>query len=143
MPSITNEEWQIAEDLLELLAPLESVTRLLCGETYATASLIIPAIREVISHLTTLVLKSKSVLKLRVELIKNLKDRFSLIEVNDVLSMATYLDPRFKLATFSDDSYCKAAINKSREQLIANEPNFIETQKVADQNAPASANSGN
>jgi len=117
LPTITNEDWLIADDLLDLLGPLESITRTLCGEKFATVSLIIPTIRTSIEHLTGLFLKSNDVLKLRAIIVNNLKERFKTIETEEIFQLSTYLDPRFKSAGFSKDEHASNAIILLKEQI--------------------------
>lgn len=93
---LTHEEWTMAKDLIDLLAPLEASTRTLCGDTYASASMIIPTIGTAIEYITAFRLISKEILAFRAYLVTRLKDRFLDIEDNDILSIATLLDPRFR-----------------------------------------------
>ncbi len=117
MPSIRNEDWLIAEDLLDLLGPLESITRTLCGDKFSTVSLIIPTIRTSIEHLTGFFLKSNDVLKLRAIIVNNLKERFKTIETEEIFQLSTYLDPRFKSTGFFKDEHASNAIILLKKQI--------------------------
>lgn len=93
---LTHDEWTIAQDLINLLSPLESSTRTLCGDTYSSASMIIPIIGTAIEYITDFYVVSREVLSFRAHLVIRLKDRFSDIEDNELLSFSTLLDPRFR-----------------------------------------------
>ena len=49
LPIFNKEEWDIAQDLVNILSPVEAATRTLCGDKYTTSSLIIPTIRALIN----------------------------------------------------------------------------------------------
>ena len=94
--ALTAEDWQMLEELIDLLAPVESATRILCGQKYSTVSMIIPIIKGLLSYLTTMQLNSQGVFKFRACLVKYLNERFKSIESTEILMIATMLDPRFK-----------------------------------------------
>jgi hypothetical protein len=79
LENFTSEEWLIMEELVSLLLSLEASTRTLCGDVYATASIIIPTIRATINHIT--------------------------------ITLATWLDPRFKEASFKKKENTLLAVN--------------------------------
>jgi hypothetical protein len=107
--SFTKDEWLMMQSLIEILAPLESATRNLCGESYSTASMIIPTIRAAINHLTKFTVSSAEVMKFRACLVVNLNDRFASAEANKVTATASILDPRFKEASFKSINNAKYA----------------------------------
>lgn len=92
----STEEWAMMPDLMKILRPLEAATRALCGEKYATASMVIPTIGANIEFLTNYTVASKDVLLFRAVLVQKLHTRFQYIETDEVLSVATILDPRFR-----------------------------------------------
>jgi hypothetical protein len=109
LPDITNDDWQIMKNMLVLLAPLEGATRTLCGAEYASSSMIIPTIRACLNELKRVVITSRQVLLLRATLISNLSDRFDAEEANNLTSVASLLDPRFKEAAFNKIENCNYA----------------------------------
>jgi hypothetical protein len=131
LPSIRPEEWLIMCNLVDLFAPLEAATRVICGDTYATSSMIIPTTRAAIIHLTKLNLTAKEALRLRALLVANLNDRFSAYEVHPIASIATLLDPRFKEEGFKNKEISKSAANKLLELLNQLEDKTIEATSSA------------
>lgn len=115
LPVLNNKDWIIYENLVKLLEPLESATRNLCGDSYATASMVIPVIRTCINQLSEYVLNCQEVLKFRACLIKNMNTRFNDIENNKLFCCATLLDPRFKQIAFKNEerSFNAVSILKS------------------------------
>ncbi len=56
--AFTEEEWQLAEDFHTLFKPMLKLTETLCGDKYATASMLIPSIRTTINKLKNITLSS-------------------------------------------------------------------------------------
>ncbi|XP_025996385.1 zinc finger BED domain-containing protein 4 [Solenopsis invicta] len=94
---LTASELQLANEIMEVLQPLEKVTKELCGERYVTASKIIPLIN---------CLKNKNQI-----LCENLKT-LGQIENNFIMTASTILDPRFKQLHFNQPLACSRAINR-------------------------------
>lgn len=114
---IENHEWQIAKDLLNILENLEAATRSLCGDSYASASYVIPIIRSCVNHLSKIAIKSHEAIRVRARLVSSLNDMFSSIESNDILRLSTLLDPRFKVSGFSKKSYADEAVTSLLELI--------------------------
>ena len=93
---LTPEEWLMCDELIDLLAPIEAATKTLCGRKYATISMIVPVIRGVVEHLSTIIFKCPNVLRIRAYLVKNINERFEKHEANKFVMTSTLLDPRFK-----------------------------------------------
>jgi hypothetical protein len=109
LPELTKEDWLTAEDLAKILAPLESACKDLCGEKYSTSSRVIPTIGEVIEQLENETF-SKHAQKSKNVILEQIKSRFRDIEKNEIASVATLLDPRFKTLGFADESMANRAI---------------------------------
>jgi hypothetical protein len=97
LPELTKEDWLVADDLAQILGPLEAACKDLCGNKYATMSLIIPTITEILTQLEDVKCSSKPAQRAKLTIIDNIKQRFRDIERNEVASIATLLDPRFKV----------------------------------------------
>ena len=93
---LSNNEWQMSPDLIKILQPLESLTRVLCGVKYASISMIIPSVGATLEFLKDFHVDSRDILAFRAILYDRLRERFSNIETNEIMSVATILDPRFK-----------------------------------------------
>ncbi|XP_015378490.1 PREDICTED: zinc finger BED domain-containing protein 1-like [Diuraphis noxia] len=107
-------EMNILRQLLELLQPLEFVTKESSGENYITISKVIPMI--------SCLLKQLAQIQPRFDVLSDIKDvlhaeivrRFGLIEQVKPIAIATILDPRFKNLHFSDPVACSSAMAELR-----------------------------
>ncbi len=106
---ITPQNWLVFEEVVKLLNPLEQTTRLICGDKYSTMCHVIPAIRSVLDHMKRLEFTSVEARNLRNQLIENITKRFPTVEVNEMYSIATLLNPCYKRAGFSFHSFSKLA----------------------------------
>lgn len=99
---------------MEVLQPLEKVTKKLCGERFVTASKIIPLINCLKNKNQRLreSLKTPTVLSLVDRLQNSLSTRFGQIETNAILATSTILDPRFKKLHFNQPLTCLQAIGR-------------------------------
>ena len=88
---LTPSDVLILKDALALLAPFEEATREISGETFISISRIIPMARS----LQLMINKSTSTRPLKLELIEQMRHRFTNMEGNLLLSLSTLLDPRF------------------------------------------------
>lgn len=59
LKEISNDEWEVLQQLKDLLEILEGTTAKLCGEKYATSSLIIPLTQLALNKLEKLTLTSE------------------------------------------------------------------------------------
>ncbi|KAL4103262.1 hypothetical protein QTP88_009983 [Uroleucon formosanum] len=108
-------EMNILRQLLELLQPLEFVTKESSRENYITISKVIPMI--------SCLLKQLAQIQPRFDVLSDIKDvlhaeivrRFGLIEQVKPIAIATILDPRFKNLHFSDPVACSSAMAELRK----------------------------
>jgi hypothetical protein len=91
-----DDDWVTIEELIDILAPIESATRMLCGSSYSTISSVIPIILNISEKITKMNFKSQNILKFRACVVKNIKERFDKIETDKLLNISTLLDPRYK-----------------------------------------------
>ena len=103
---LTPSDVLILKDALALLAPFEEATREISGETFISISKIIPMARS----LQLMISKSTSTRPLKLELIEQMRQRFTNMEGNLLLSFSTVLDPRFKKLGFVDSNKYKEAV---------------------------------
>ncbi|XP_018578649.1 zinc finger BED domain-containing protein 1-like, partial [Anoplophora glabripennis] len=107
---IQGMEIEIVREVLQILKPIEQVSKEICGEQYLTGSKIIPIINclfKTMQHLDTSTEEAKKLLTCA---IKELKHRFGVIEQVRLLAIATLLDPRFKKLHFNDFVACSQAV---------------------------------
>jgi hypothetical protein len=109
--SISEDEWNIMDDACVLLTHLADATKSLSGSEYVTVSLILPTIRALIQEFNTFnSIKTKVGKKLKVGLVKNLKNRLEKYESNKQCHMATLLDPRLKKSGFECSYTAEATV---------------------------------
>ncbi|CAH1107498.1 unnamed protein product [Psylliodes chrysocephalus] len=103
-------EMESGKQLVELLRPLEYITRELSGVKYVTISKIIPTIKQLesINPLQEDVSATKETLPLEC------KKRFGKIEQCLPIAFATLLDPRY----FNDATACGNAISQLKRRIM-------------------------
>ncbi|XP_071567441.1 E3 SUMO-protein ligase ZBED1-like isoform X2 [Temnothorax nylanderi] len=111
---LTACELQLANEIVEVLQPLEELTRELCGERFVTASKVIPLINCLKKKIENLrgSLKTQIALSLLDRLEKSISMRFGQIENNSIMAASTILDPRFKKLHFNQPMAYSQAINR-------------------------------
>lgn len=111
IPQITPEEWLYLNKLVAILSPFEEITRNL-SDAKTSISSVIPLIYVLKRTLQGEKEKSdtnqgfQSIIQ---KLIENINSRFCDLSSNTLFSLATYLDPRYKLKFFDE-------INKEQVQ---------------------------
>lgn len=112
-PMLTATELQLAKEILEVLRPIEAVTRELCGEQYVTCSKIIPMVNCLRQQIELLRTKTytETALTLIDRLQHNITKRFGNAEANHLRAISTILDPRFKRLHFKQLVQCSQAVN--------------------------------
>ncbi|EZA61391.1 hypothetical protein X777_12298, partial [Ooceraea biroi] len=92
-----------SNEIVEVLQPLEKLTREVCGERFVTASKIIPLINCLKNKIEKLrgSIKTQTALSLVDHLQNSISMRFGQIENNYIMATSTTLDPRFKKLHFN------------------------------------------
>lgn len=98
--SLTTIEWTIIKELCVVLKPFESATKIVSGETYMTASMVLPIVNglsEVCYKMKTKPFASRThqVVNSLLTAMKN-KNSWGNIYHSKTLAKCTFLDPRFK-----------------------------------------------
>jgi hypothetical protein len=119
LPTITADDWCSLADLCKVLKPFEQVTAKLSGENYLTGSQIVVLTLGLQSVCSKLLSKNlqKNVKDVVTDLLVGLLDRFGNVEMNKLVGVSTFLDPRFKLFPYSDDKF-KDSIKKHMISLV-------------------------
>ncbi|CAG9827342.1 unnamed protein product [Diabrotica balteata] len=105
------------KEVICLLRPLEYITREASGEEYITISKIIPMLACVSNQLDMINLDLPLADNLKSKIKTELKKRFSKIEYNHAIAVATLLDPRFKNLHFQEPLAASKVVSYLREQL--------------------------
>lgn len=111
-PMLTASQLDSIRDLINILKPMEAVTKEVCVEKFVTSSKII--------SIVSCLLKTYSAMKTETDvgsatknlILEELSRRFGTMEQVHVLATTTLLDPRFKRIHFSDRLACSRAIIK-------------------------------
>ena len=117
-PMLTASQLDGIRDLINILKPMEAVTKEICVEKFVTSSKIIPIV--------SCLLKTYSAMKTETDvgsatknlILEELSKRFSTVEQVHVLATTTLLDPRFKKIHFSDRLACSRVINKINNMIV-------------------------
>ena len=102
----TWQDFDVIDSVLAALAPLKEMTDLLSGEQHITVS----AVRPLVQHISTVVLARKendstltTEIKKRVK--ENLERRYSSDETDQLVTICSVIDPRFKLSSVDSSNH--------------------------------------
>jgi len=108
---ITREEFDILNDIVNLLRPIESVTNEIGGDLYPRGSIIIPIIRCMTNAINVCIPITDHGLNFKKNILLEIETRFNNIENSQMLAIATILDPRFKRLHFLQPRTVSMAIS--------------------------------
>ncbi|KAJ8736971.1 hypothetical protein PYW07_000242 [Mythimna separata] len=107
LPTINPEDWKLYDQLCSVLRPFEEICASMSGEKYITESSIIivtrclkEACQKLLNKTDLLPQAYDTVLLLK----SGLEERFRFVETSGTFALATFMDPRFKMQGFSDQS---------------------------------------
>ncbi|XP_031345607.1 zinc finger BED domain-containing protein 1-like [Photinus pyralis] len=109
-PVLSDEDFQIVEELIQILDPIESVTKV--TNKNITLSLIIVLSNSLLDHYNSLKKEtsfSSEIEPVVTKLVDHLNERFWNLESVHTLLISTLLDPRFKHIGFSDHTFVHKA----------------------------------
>jgi hypothetical protein len=118
----------VAANIVSLLAPFEEITRDISGNN-ASISLVIPAIKALSTFLDRTD-RDTGIKKMKADLLDSIKTRFGNVEENAVFSVATLLDPRFKVRCFST----VVAAAQAKASLLLASKRFVEVESSQSDN---------
>ena len=108
---ITWQDFDVLDSMLAVLSPLRKMTDLLSGEKFVTVSIIKPLLNYLYSEIlvekegeTNLTLEMKSRIKAKLEAC------YETAEIDDFLSLCSFLDPRFKLSVLTKEEEVKREV---------------------------------
>ncbi|KAM9540793.1 E3 SUMO-protein ligase ZBED1-like [Salvelinus alpinus] len=117
--ALTQEEWEVVEEVCRVLEPFEQVTVEISGESYVTASksiLLCKGLQQITaSRHREANVTTGHVTELMDTLCSSMDRKFHIMEYNHVLSETAALDPRFKKLAFSD----ARAIDEALQRITA------------------------
>ncbi|XP_028168248.1 zinc finger BED domain-containing protein 4-like [Ostrinia furnacalis] len=97
-------EWKLLEKCLTLLKPFEEVTKII-SSSCSSISEVIPHLKTLQKYLENYVDddQDEQLIEMKTVLENGLKTRFQNLELNKLFSLATLLDPRYKLQFFNTE----------------------------------------
>ena len=99
--TLSDEDFQLAEDVLACLKPMKTITTAICTEKQPTASIILPMLYELINKLMTPQENdTKCIIDMKKAICDNFETRYKDSSVHEFLKKTSVLDPRFKTAPF-------------------------------------------
>lgn len=117
---LNDSEQKLAEELIQVLTPLKTVTTLMSSETTPTISMILPLKEMILKSMSPEDQDSATVKEAKAAfgITNDLAKRYTDPNLHDYLQMATALNPRFKSLPYLDeDSRDKLYRNINREIL--------------------------
>lgn len=126
---LTTTEWQTIHQLIKMLKPLECVISTIKHESYFIASLVIPMVngmRTLYNNYSTKQIFNNSMLDVLHSIIWSISEHFNNIENSNALTIATFLDPRFKYFAFSNDNI----FNRTKLDIIKLLSNHLDSNNV-------------
>ena len=126
--SLSVSEWSILEELVQILKPLEEATRELSAEQTVSASKVIPLLNAILHELQKNVVDDETQIPESQDssastsedcqhvisgLIQSIETRWIDYENDDIYSISTLLDPRFKEVSFST-----LALDRAKKLLL-------------------------
>lgn len=109
IPLLTDVDWDMLEQLREVLKPLLDITELLGGDKYVTRSVLIPALKLLKNKMKTNDCDPAFICRFKAMLVDSIDERLRAWPRYNDYELATCLDPRFKSL---------ACIEKDRRELV-------------------------
>uniref|UniRef100_A0A6P7H1Y9 Uncharacterized protein LOC114345090 n=1 Tax=Diabrotica virgifera virgifera TaxID=50390 RepID=A0A6P7H1Y9_DIAVI len=123
LPILTHSDWKVIKDLCKVLKPFEDATKYISGELYCSGSVVIPisvGLRSVFQNLIKKDNLEHPVKEVTQLMFNSIAERLDNVEDSEILLSSTFLDPRFKVFAFSNDSvaeYAKTLITSAITKL--------------------------
>lgn len=124
---ITAREIEELKIVMLLLKPLDTATKQLSGQTYATSSIVLPLIYNLENSILSIETNSidsanssNTAKTLKINLLSEIENRFGAAEQVHLLTVSTLLDPRFKKIYFKNPLNCAKAVEIINVQLSQN-----------------------
>ena len=117
---LSSHQLDIMKRVIEILAPVEEITRSISAEL-AAISIIIPYIC-ILTRALEKNTDDSGIHTMKSELLHSLKLRFTRIEENKQLSLATFLDPRFK-----DKFFSRNIVKATSKDILLKEMSKLDT----------------
>lgn len=115
----SGDDLKIVENVIEVLKPFKDITETVSGEKYTTVSLV----KSLLHHLLTQSLEVKvedpvCIQHMKSAMKQNLRSRYSLPEVDQLLRVVCFLDPQFKRLPFLSPMEQAETHSALREEMV-------------------------
>ena len=120
IPQLTANQFDLINKLINILTPIEDITQSISSEG-SSLSIVIPFVRALRNHLENNDDNDRGVRTMKHEMLKSLNTRFQEVETNELLVLATILDPCFKDKFFSgltNRMNAKATLIAKLEEIV-------------------------
>lgn len=126
----SEKEFEMIDEICNLLLPLKELTNLFAGQTYCTISVLMPAVYNLIyKELPEMKFELIEINSFKEMLIDSLKARFNYLE-DDLIKVCTLLDFQFKNFEFlKDDKLAEEYKKKAKQALLIRADEFISTKE--------------
>lgn len=121
---LTREEFEVLDDVINILRPIENVITEISGDTYPTCSLIIPIIHCMDTTIQKYIPQTVEDTALKEAILLQVGRRFKDVELYQILAIATILDPRFKRLHFQDLRAASSTIMQINNMITTMKKNF-------------------
>ena len=98
---LSDTDISLAEELVVVLTPLQTATKLLCDESMPTVSVILPLQHQLLTFMQQKDGDSEFIKNVKATITNDLSGRYQ--DIKSKLSLSALIDPRFKLAPFLTD----------------------------------------
>ena len=113
---LSSQQLSLASKAVAALSPVEEITNAISSNA-ASVSAIIPFIRMLERSLEKLH-DDRGVRSMRQEMLSSLRRRYSNVESNEILTISTILDPRFKDKCFSESLTVEESISALKDKVM-------------------------
>ncbi|XP_041834649.1 zinc finger BED domain-containing protein 4-like [Melanotaenia boesemani] len=138
---LSDVEVRTAEEIIEVLKPLKTITALVCTEASPSASMILPLKATLLQSMEPNEGDSATVTQVKAAIRENLQQRYATSQ--DFLHRCTVLDPRFKTLAHVDDACRERIYNSLINEIVAIQEESEESTGAAassSETGPAAAN---
>lgn len=127
---LTDDERKMAEQLIELLKPLKTVSTLMNSEITPTTSMILPLKEMILKSMAPGDEDSTAIKEAKEAIARNLEKRYTDPDLQKYLQKATALDPRFKSLPSLDEPSLVRLFRDLATEILEHEPQVLFDYRV-------------
>ncbi|KAI4824513.1 hypothetical protein KUCAC02_013017 [Chaenocephalus aceratus] len=117
--TLSDRDVTMAEEVIEVLKPLKTITTLMCTETTPSVSMILPLKTMLIKSMGPNEKDCPTVKEVKAAIRGSLKDRYTDPALQDFLHKCTAVDPRFKALSHVDNACREHIYNNLTTEIVA------------------------